>query len=95
MSITTALIISNIVVFLINNMVEVPALYGVANPMSPQMEPVLYVRGAYSKIGMRGNSGGSSHTNFCMRIYGTSFSICGPSISLDMPWSILWGLIAI
>ncbi len=48
MSITTALIISNIVVFLINNMVEVPALYGVANPMSPQMEPVLYVRGAYS-----------------------------------------------
>lgn len=48
MSITTALIISNIVVFLINNMVEVPALYGVASATSPESEPVLFVRGAYS-----------------------------------------------
>ena len=48
MSITTALIISNIIVFLINNLVKVPAFYGVANVMSPELEPILYVRGAYS-----------------------------------------------
>ncbi len=48
MSITTALIISNIIVFLIDNMVEVPALYGIPNAMSPESQPVLFVRGAYS-----------------------------------------------
>lgn len=48
MSITTALIISNIIVFLIDNMVEVPALYGISNAMSPESQPVLFVRGAYS-----------------------------------------------
>lgn len=49
MSITTALILSNVAVFVLGGILpSVPAIYGIACPGSPYPESILFVRGAYS-----------------------------------------------
>ena len=48
MSITTALIISNVIVFVMGNVSGVPAYFGIEYPSSPYTESLLFVRGAYS-----------------------------------------------
>lgn len=48
MSITTGLILSNVVVFLLGGIASVPAIYGIEYHGSPNEESVLFVRGAYS-----------------------------------------------
>lgn len=48
MSVTTALIISNILIFVLGNFVSTPALFGISFPASPESESVFLVCGAYS-----------------------------------------------
>ena len=48
MSITTALIISNVAIFLLGSLYTTPALFGIPYPSSPEVDSVVFVRGAYS-----------------------------------------------
>ncbi len=48
MSITTALIISNVIVFVLGRAASVPAYFGIEYPAAVQTESLLFVRGAYS-----------------------------------------------
>ncbi len=48
MKITTALILSSVLFFLVNNMVQVPSFFGITPPDADFSEPILTARGAYS-----------------------------------------------
>ena len=47
-SVTAALIISNIAIFLLGSLSSTPTIFGIPYTSSPQMEPTTFVRGAYS-----------------------------------------------
>lgn len=47
-SVTTALIISNIIIFVLGNFSSTPTIFGIFHPDGPQLEPTTFVRGAYS-----------------------------------------------
>lgn len=48
MSVTTALILSNVLIFLLGSFFSTPAIFGIPYPGAPEHEPVTFVRGAYS-----------------------------------------------
>ena len=48
MSVTTALVIVNIAVYLLGSFSSTPAVFGIPYPASPMIEPTTFVRGAYS-----------------------------------------------
>ena len=48
MSITTALILSNVAIFLLGSLYTTPAIFGIPYPASPEMDSIVFVRGAYS-----------------------------------------------
>ena len=48
MSVTTALILSNIIIYVLGGLVSVPAVFGIPYPSAPSTESIAFVRGAYS-----------------------------------------------
>lgn len=48
MSVTTALIISNVAIFLLGSIFTTPAIFGISCPASPEPASTFFVRGAYS-----------------------------------------------